>query len=348
MKLKRISLITLLLLVFIFGCQQNLETEEPISQPNTTDLYNTSVVEVTAAFGQTATIMAYEATGVSVALTAAYTPSQIPTLARTQIPQPSATSELPCNAAAPGVPMDVTIRDDTEMAPGESFTKTWRLQNAGSCKWNRLYSLVFFSGNSMSAFQSAYLPGEVFPGQMVDLSVDMVAPLSPGIYQSNWMLADADGNLFGLGPNGDAPFWARIQVIQAVTPTLIPTLTLTPTPIVYRDGIVSLAHNDGLDLDTGLTSQPEGLSDLIYQLNPPYHMFIPANAAGMILFGEQVPDYDDCKNTLVSSDPISFDSINTNIYVCYHTNMGKTGRFHIYDFDDLEDIIRIEFLTWSD
>lgn len=348
MKMTHKILLPLILLVFLAGCLNKKPTPEPLSSPNATDLYATSAFEVTIAYGNTATIMAYESTGISAALTAAYTPSSVPTLARTQTPQPSSTSDLPCNSAAPGVPMDVTIRDDTEMAPGTNFTKTWRLQNSGSCKWTRLYSLVFFSGNSMNAIQSVYLPGEVFPGQMVDLSVDMVAPLSPGVYQSNWMLADAEGNLFGLGPNGDAPFWARIQVIESITPTPIPTLTLTPTPIVYRDGIVSLAHNDDLDLDTGLTSQPEGLADVLYQLNPPYHMFIPSNAAGMILFGEEVPDYTDCKDTLVSSDPISFDSINPDMYICYHTNMGKTGRLHIIDFDDVEDIVRVEFLTWSD
>jgi hypothetical protein len=44
------------------------------------------------------------------------------------------------------------------------------------------------------------------------------------------MLSNADGELFGIGPNGDAPFWARIIVVPSETET--PTPTNTPTPEV--------------------------------------------------------------------------------------------------------------------
>jgi len=80
----------------------------------------------------------------------------------------------------------------------------------------------------MGAMQEQFLTGEVLPGQAIDLSVIFYAPTSPGVYQSNWMLQDPDGNLFGIGPNADAPFYVRIEVTQEPSPT--PEASLTPTP----------------------------------------------------------------------------------------------------------------------
>ncbi len=86
----------------------------------------------------------------------------------------------------------------------------------------------------MSAIQTHQLQSEVLPGEVVELSVEMVAPFEPGFYQSNWMLQSPEGELFGLGPNGDAPFWVRIEVVGTFTPTIqftqTQTLTVTPTP----------------------------------------------------------------------------------------------------------------------
>jgi hypothetical protein len=42
------------------------------------------------------------------------------------------------------------------------------------------------------------------PGQTVEITVDMVAPLKPGTYQGNWKLRNASNVLFGIGPNGSA------------------------------------------------------------------------------------------------------------------------------------------------
>ena len=66
------------------------------------------------------------------------------------------------------------------------------------------HKLVFLT-NPMGAIQEHFLPGEVLPGQAIDLSVTFFAPIAQA-YQSNWMLKDADGNLFGIGFNADAPF----------------------------------------------------------------------------------------------------------------------------------------------
>ena len=45
---------------------------------------------------------------------------------------------------------DVTIPDGTVMAPGQSFTKTWKLKNIGTTSWSN-YNLKFFDGEQMDA-----------------------------------------------------------------------------------------------------------------------------------------------------------------------------------------------------
>jgi hypothetical protein len=42
---------------------------------------------------------------------------------------------------------DATIPDGTVFDGGEDFTKTWRVQNAGTCKWDEGYKLVYLSGD---------------------------------------------------------------------------------------------------------------------------------------------------------------------------------------------------------
>ena len=109
---------------------------------------------------------------------------------------------------------DVTIPDDMNLAPGEKFTKTWRLQNAGSCPWTIGYLLYFESGDSMGAPASLELTSETIqPGDTVDVSIDMIAPQEPGAYQGNWKIRNVKGDGFGVGPYSKA-FWVKINVVE--------------------------------------------------------------------------------------------------------------------------------------
>jgi hypothetical protein len=108
---------------------------------------------------------------------------------------------------------DVTIPDDTILSPGISFTKTWRLQNTGTCTWTASYALVFINGDSMNAPAYVNLPGNVYPGDTVDLSVNLVAPSKKGQYRGNWKLRNASGVLFGIGAQAETPFWVEIDIL---------------------------------------------------------------------------------------------------------------------------------------
>lgn len=126
---------------------------------------------------------------------------------------------------------DVNIPDGTVMQPGAQFTKTWRLKNIGTCAWTTSYQLVFFSGEKMGAASSAAFPKSVAVGETVDISINMVAPSAAGSYRGSWMFKNANGALFGLGAQGNKPWWVDIKVSgPTVTPggvTATPSVTAT-------------------------------------------------------------------------------------------------------------------------
>ena len=124
---------------------------------------------------------------------------------------------------------DVTIPDDTVMAPGQIFRKTWRIQNAGSCVWTPGYQLVYASGDSLGDTYAVNLPKAVAPGETIDISVDLTAPRRYGTFQSNWKLRSPSGNVFGTAnTNNEAEggIWAKIVVANNVNmSTVAPGVT---------------------------------------------------------------------------------------------------------------------------
>ncbi len=105
---------------------------------------------------------------------------------------------------------DVSIPDGMYVAPGSSFTKTWRIKNSGNVTWNSGYRLVFSSGNQMSGPSSVALPYSVAPGQTVDISVNLVAPNYGGTFRGSWMLKSDTGQLFGVGTACNVAVYAEI------------------------------------------------------------------------------------------------------------------------------------------
>ena len=130
---------------------------------------------------------------------------------------------------------DVTVPDGTVMSPGQTFTKTWRLKNIGTCAWSTSYQLVFSSGEQMGAPASAAFTTNVAVGQTADFSVNMTAPSAAGSYRGYWMFKNASGQLFGIGSQANKPWWVDIKVsgptVTPGGPTRTPTATPTgPTP----------------------------------------------------------------------------------------------------------------------
>jgi hypothetical protein len=128
----------------------------------------------------------------------------------TSTPPPTATAVSYCDWVT--FVKDVTISDGTKFAPGETFTKTWRLKNRGTCTWTADYMLVFTSGEPMGGTTALRLPGNVAPGQSVDVSVTLTAPARRGHYIGYWMLRNPSGVLFGYGDKANQAFYVDINV----------------------------------------------------------------------------------------------------------------------------------------
>ena len=137
-------------------------------------------------------------------------PATATPLPPTSTPLPTATAVSYCDWVT--FVKDVTISDGTKFAPGETFTKTWRLKNRGTCTWTADYMLVFTSGDSMGSTTAVRLPGNVYPGQTVDVSVTLTAPTKRGDYVGYWMLRNPSGLLFGYGDRANQAFYVDINV----------------------------------------------------------------------------------------------------------------------------------------
>lgn len=91
---------------------------------------------------------------------------------------------------------DITIPDGTQTRPQETIDKRWLVQNNGTCNWDRRFSLRLIAGSEMGASPDIAL----FParsGRQVEIQIQFIAPLEPGLHRSAWQAADPQGNLFG-------------------------------------------------------------------------------------------------------------------------------------------------------
>ncbi len=148
-------------------------------------------------------------------------PTNTPVPTSTPIPPTPPATPIPCDRGQ--FVKDITVPDDTEIAAGTTFVKTWQLKNNGSCTWTSGYNIVFYNGDAMSGPPSAPITnGTVPPGSTVDVSVTLIAPTTPGTYKGNWRLRTAGGTTFGIGTDADESFWVEIKSV-APTPTPSPT-----------------------------------------------------------------------------------------------------------------------------
>lgn len=139
---------------------------------------------------------------------------------------------------------DVTVPDGTQFQPGESFQKTWRVRNNGCFDWASGIQLVFRQGDQMGAVAAVPIPPTTI-GSTVDLTVSMIAPIGAGEHISFWQLQEPGGSLFG------PLLFIRVNVSAdgagTLSPTAIPTVQLTQTPIIDTRFIL---ENQAIDYST--------------------------------------------------------------------------------------------------
>ncbi|MGD8622169.1 MAG: NBR1-Ig-like domain-containing protein, partial [Anaerolineales bacterium] len=212
--------------------------------------------------------------------TATFTPT--PTLTPTNTPVP-----IPCDWAA--FVKDVTVPDGTVFKPDQDFRKTWQLKNIGTCTWTKDYALVYVSGNRMTGDNVTKLGKSVAPGQTIDISVELTAPVEIGKHTGYWALRNSSGKIFGIGPKAQDPFWVQIEVkkpktialnmvtdiCQATWSTGAGEITC-PTDLYSVDGFIQsldvpILEGGRVENEPGLWVIPEGVNDgWIKGIYPPF------------------------------------------------------------------------------
>jgi Ig-like domain from next to BRCA1 gene len=92
---------------------------------------------------------------------------------------------------------DVTIPDNTSMVAGQSFTKTWKVQNNGDCAWAPGFKFTLIGGEDIGG-KTFILTKPVPVGEIIELSIEMVAPTGEtGDIRGTWRMSDANGAHFG-------------------------------------------------------------------------------------------------------------------------------------------------------
>lgn len=281
----------------------------------------------------TATLSPTSGTGTPSPIPATDTPSPIPATS-TPIPATDTPALTPtataCKNSANFV-ADVTVPDGTNFTSGESFVKTWRLKNNGSCPWTSQYQLVFTGGDRMSAAASKALPSRVAPGDSVDLSVNLQAPASNGTYRALWMLQDPNGQTFGIGSQAQTAFWVEITV----------------GPTVHATGQLTVSAGDQVELDSATIG---GGGDLLYQqVTDTEYYLAPQGSTLVTNWGSSVPSYSDCKGAGMSGDSLQLGAeFNQGDIICFQTNSGRTGRLEIESISGpTPPQLKLDIRTWS-
>ena len=214
--IKKLFIVPILLALALSAC--NGGGTAPTGTPAVTDTQPATVAVATTAPAVTETSTP---DGTAVTETSA-----TPTLGT-----PAPTNPPDCTNSASFV-ADITIPDDTNIAGGTLFTKTWRIANNGTCVWGPDYKLTHYSEERMGAPDSVSL-GITYPGQNLDISVNLTAPTGTGRHQANFVIKNPAGLIIKIGD--DSRLWVVINVTAgggAATSTTAATATSAPAATI--------------------------------------------------------------------------------------------------------------------
>jgi len=199
---KKLSLVTLLMALLLSACGSQTPIEIVLPAPTETQ-------------PPAATNTPEEQIPITGSTEVVETPTETPEVTATP-PRPA--NEAGCTNKAMFV-ADVTITDNTVINAGETFTKTWRVSNVGTCVWAWDYTLAYYSENRMGVLGDVPLD-VTYPGQTLDISVELTAPPSPGTYRGNFVIKNPDGLIIQV--DNDSRLWLIIKVENTA-----PTATIT-------------------------------------------------------------------------------------------------------------------------
>jgi len=132
---------------------------------------------------------------------------------------------------------DVTVPAGTSFKSGDTFTKTWRLINTGTCDWTSDFKITY-AGGDLFGSDTTKIRQRVPVGGTGDISLKMEAPSGiSGTVVSYWQMATDAGSLFG-----------PVLIVSIILPGSKPT----PTDVgCYSSALVSETIPAGSKMNPG-------------------------------------------------------------------------------------------------
>jgi hypothetical protein len=97
---------------------------------------------------------------------------------------------------------DIGTADGTILKPGQKFAKGWLIQNTGTCNWGVGYHLVRVGGNTDFGGDMFVIRSSdhiVLAGTIAEISINLIAPKTPGTYEARYQMYTNLDIPFGTG-----------------------------------------------------------------------------------------------------------------------------------------------------
>ncbi len=189
----------LALALLIAGCAPLLPMGFPTQSPDAIP----TIVAQTAAAAATQTAAALPTATFTPTITLTPTETPIPPT-ETPTPTPTFIFVLATDTATPTIESGGTVGSSTTyrcivlaqtppngttLAPNTDFDWMWRVENTGTRTWGDTeVDYRYLSGDRFHKKEIYDLPRDVYPGETIELIVDMIAPGETGTYTTTWSL----------------------------------------------------------------------------------------------------------------------------------------------------------------
>lgn len=110
---------------------------------------------------------------------------------------------------------DVNFPDGTMTLPYTTFTKSWYIQNIGTCTWNSNYKIVYYSGDKKGTADSfpLFTSDKIAKtGESIIASVKLYAGETQSTYTTYWAMESDDGEVFNGGDAQNIPLSSKFVV----------------------------------------------------------------------------------------------------------------------------------------
>ncbi len=221
--------------VAVIAPPEDTPTEEPTEtatlEPGpTTDSVSTAVARI----AQTLTAQPTETS----------IPTNTPTATSTATPDATATFLAGCVTDIELVNSYTYQNVNSNLAPvGVRFPMNWIIRNSGECPLSAGLLWTFQAGEDFSQEGPVELDEILLPGDEITMVSSLVAPNSPGNYDSTWQLVNQEGDT--VGPALEFRVVAYVPQTATPRPTNTPAASPTPTqPFGYNLSIGNCKYVD--------------------------------------------------------------------------------------------------------